>query len=182
MLWINSLAPGSCHSNLTCIIFKLIMQNTCSILGTCHEIDQRWMSQNSTNEKSMLAQVMAWCHQATNHYLSECCPRFMASPAHNEWTIFFYNSLAFLQKSQLCAVIKLYLFCILDYAADIWMNSLDSFISFTWIVLHTKWWLLLSMYHLRSKMKTWASWSKWKRRYVRNVYLFNIIHCSLVTP
>ena len=27
-----------------------------------------------TNEKSTLVQVMAWCHQATSHYLSQCWP------------------------------------------------------------------------------------------------------------
>ena len=31
-----------------------------------------WMPQDPTNGKSALAQVMAWCHQATSHYLSQC--------------------------------------------------------------------------------------------------------------
>ena len=30
-----------------------------------------WIPQNLTNEKSQLIQVMAWCRQATNHYLSQ---------------------------------------------------------------------------------------------------------------
>ena len=30
-----------------------------------------------TDDKSTLAQVMAWCHQATSHYLSQCWPRSM---------------------------------------------------------------------------------------------------------
>ena len=30
------------------------------------------MSQNLTNEKSALVQVMAWCRQAPSHYLSQC--------------------------------------------------------------------------------------------------------------
>ena len=33
-----------------------------------------WMSQNHIDCKSALVQVMAWCHQATSHYLSQCCP------------------------------------------------------------------------------------------------------------
>ena len=28
-------------------------------------------------DKSTLVQVMAWCHQATSHYLSQCWPKFM---------------------------------------------------------------------------------------------------------
>ena len=28
-----------------------------------------------TDDKSILVQVMAWCHQATSHYLSQCWPR-----------------------------------------------------------------------------------------------------------
>ena len=31
-----------------------------------------------------LVQVMAWCRQATSHYLSHCWPRSMASLCHNE--------------------------------------------------------------------------------------------------
>ena len=31
-----------------------------------------------TEDKSTLVQVMAWCHQATSHYLSQCWPRFLS--------------------------------------------------------------------------------------------------------
>ena len=31
-----------------------------------------------TDNKSILVQVMVWCRQATNHYLSQCWPRFMS--------------------------------------------------------------------------------------------------------
>ena len=34
-----------------------------------------WMSLDLTEDKSTLVQVMAWCHQATSHYLSQCWPR-----------------------------------------------------------------------------------------------------------
>ena len=33
------------------------------------------MSVNHTDDKSTLVQVMAWCRQATSHYLSQCWPR-----------------------------------------------------------------------------------------------------------
>ena len=38
---------------------------------TC-EIVLRWMTVNITHDKSILVQVMAWCHQATNHELIQC--------------------------------------------------------------------------------------------------------------
>ena len=36
------------------------------------------MSLDLTDDKSTLVQVMAWCRQATSHYLSQCWPRFMS--------------------------------------------------------------------------------------------------------
>ena len=35
----------------------------------------RWMPQDLTDDKSTLVQVMAWCRQATSHYLGQCWPR-----------------------------------------------------------------------------------------------------------
>ena len=37
----------------------------------------RCMSLDFTDDKSPLVQVMAWCRQATSHYLSQWWPRFM---------------------------------------------------------------------------------------------------------
>ena len=41
------------------------------------EIALRWMSRDLTDDKSTLVQVMAWCRQATGHYLSQCWPKSM---------------------------------------------------------------------------------------------------------
>ena len=41
-------------------------------LGVPYEITLRWMSQNLTDDKSTLAEVMAWCRQMPSHYLSQC--------------------------------------------------------------------------------------------------------------
>ena len=38
--------------------------------GISHEITLRWMPLDLTYDKSKLVQVMAWCRQATSHYLS----------------------------------------------------------------------------------------------------------------
>ena len=43
-----------------------------------YEIALRWMPLDLTDDKSTLVQVMAWCHQATSHYLSQCWPRSMS--------------------------------------------------------------------------------------------------------
>ena len=48
-----------------------------SILSPQCEITLGWMPQCFMNEKSTMVQVMAWCHQATCHYLSECWSRPM---------------------------------------------------------------------------------------------------------
>ena len=51
-------------------------------MGThCEIAPLRWMPQNSTNEESTLVQVMAWYHQATSHYVSQCWPRSVLSYA-----------------------------------------------------------------------------------------------------
>ena len=42
------------------------------------------MSLRLTDDKSTLVQVMAWCRQATIHYLIQCWPRSMASLGPNE--------------------------------------------------------------------------------------------------
>ena len=45
--------------------------------GICCGVALRWMSLDHT-DKSRLVQVMAWCHQATSHYLSQCWHRSMS--------------------------------------------------------------------------------------------------------
>ena len=45
--------------------------------GISCEIVPRWISLDHTDDKSTWVQVMAWCHQATSHYLSQCWPRSM---------------------------------------------------------------------------------------------------------
>ena len=55
------------------IIFKLILVNDgCDISS---EIALRWTSLDLSDDKSTLFQVMAWCRQATSHYLNQCWPR-----------------------------------------------------------------------------------------------------------
>ena len=46
--------------------------------GISCEIALIQMSLNFTDDQSTLVQVMAWCRQATSHYLSQCWPRSLS--------------------------------------------------------------------------------------------------------
>ena len=72
---LNSLAPGRIEQKFREVIFKPI-QVTDGWDISC-KIAFRWMPLNLTDDKSILVQVMAWCRQATSHYLSQCWPRSM---------------------------------------------------------------------------------------------------------
>ena len=76
MVLFNSLVPGKFEWNFRYLIFQII-----SVIDGCDissELALRWMSLDLTDEKSTLVQVMAWCHQATSHYLSQCWPRSLS--------------------------------------------------------------------------------------------------------
>ena len=64
--WVNSL-----------VLEKMIICVTCGLNLSC-ETARMWLSLNLSDDKSTLVQVMAWCHQATSHYLSHCWPRSMS--------------------------------------------------------------------------------------------------------
>ena len=72
----NSLAPGRFHFYIRKVIFKLTLVN--GGWGISYEIALRWIPQDLTDDKSTLVPVMAWCRQATSHYLSQCWPRSMS--------------------------------------------------------------------------------------------------------
>ena len=79
----NSLAPGRFQFNFRKIIFKLTL--VYGGWGISYEIALRWMPLDLTDVKSTLVQVMAWCRQATSHYLSQCWPRSMSPKGVNEF-------------------------------------------------------------------------------------------------
>ena len=74
--WVNSLAPGRSKCNSKNVIFNLVL--LIGIFRSSYDNALRWMPQDLTDDKSTLDQVMAWCHQATSHYLSQCWPRFLS--------------------------------------------------------------------------------------------------------
>ena len=73
---INSLAPGKFELNFRYLIFQIISVIDGWVISC--ELDLRWMSLNLTDDKSTLVQVMAWCRQATSHYLSQCWTRTLS--------------------------------------------------------------------------------------------------------
>ena len=73
---VNSLAPGRFEGNIEWVIFRIILAADGWCI--CCEIVLRWISIHLSGDKSTLVQVMAWCRQATSHYLSQCCPRSMS--------------------------------------------------------------------------------------------------------
>ena len=75
-IWFNSLAPGNFEWNFRYLIFQII--SVIDGWGISCELALRWMSLDLTDDKSTLVQVMAWCRQATSHYLSQCWPRSLS--------------------------------------------------------------------------------------------------------
>ena len=57
------------------VIFKRILVT--DGWGSSCEIALKRISLDFTDDQSTLVQVMAWCRQATSHYLSQCWPRSM---------------------------------------------------------------------------------------------------------
>ena len=90
-LYINSLAPGRPRCHFKTAIFNLVL--LIGIFTSSNDNPQRWMPWDFTDDKSTLVQVMAWCRQATSHYLSQCWPSSMSPygvtrPQWVNWVIF----------------------------------------------------------------------------------------------
>ena len=102
--WTTCLAPfqyGDCFSGIGILTHwplgdfnKVLVEWVKFILAIdgwdiSHEISSRWMSLDLTDDKSTLVQVMAWCREATSHYLSQCWPRSLLPlrqpPGYKTW-------------------------------------------------------------------------------------------------
>ena len=67
---INSLSPGRSECDPKNVNFNLVL--LIGIFRSFHYNALWWMEQDLTDDKSTLVQVMAWCRQATSHYLNQC--------------------------------------------------------------------------------------------------------------
>ena len=68
--WGNSLAPGRSEYDSKNVIFNLVL--LIDIFRSSHNHALRWMPQELPDDNSILVRVMAWCREATSHYLSQC--------------------------------------------------------------------------------------------------------------
>ena len=73
---VNSLAPVRSGYILKNIIFNLVL--LINMFRSSNGNVLRWMSHDFTDDMSTLVQVMAWCRQATSHYLSQCWLRSLS--------------------------------------------------------------------------------------------------------
>ena len=71
--WLSTHCP---LGNLN-VIFVMWFSTYFDDWGISYEIALRWLSLDLTDEKSTLVQLMAWCRQASSHYLSQCWPSSM---------------------------------------------------------------------------------------------------------
>ena len=69
----NFLANGIFEDNFRWAIVELI--SVIDNWGISCETALCWFSMDLTDDKSALVQVLAWCHQASSHYLRQCLPR-----------------------------------------------------------------------------------------------------------
>ena len=103
---INSLASGRYEFDSKNVIFNLVLLN--GILKSSQDNTPWWMPQDFTDDKSTLVQVMAWCRQATIHYLSQCwlsslSPYGIARPP---WAKKWYHIQVYLQVYQVYSSIS----------------------------------------------------------------------------
>ena len=70
---VKSLAPDRLKRNLSSCNLILVNKGW----GIPCEMALKWLSLDFTDDKLTLVQVMAWCRQATSHYLSQYWPKFM---------------------------------------------------------------------------------------------------------
>ena len=73
---------GKFEWNFRYVIFKWILM--IDGWGVSCEVALIWMSLDLTDDQSTLVQVMAWCRQATSHYLSQCWLRSLSPYGDNE--------------------------------------------------------------------------------------------------
>ena len=66
---VNSSSPEIYGSDFKCAIMQLIVMT--DILSIASGITLRWIPQDFSNNKSVLVEVMAWCREATSHYLTQ---------------------------------------------------------------------------------------------------------------
>ena len=86
---INWLASGRAGNNHKSVFSEQILR--VKFMNTSCEIVLGRLAKNTFADNSIMVQVMACCHQATSHYLSQCWSKFMASLGHEEFIVHLYE-------------------------------------------------------------------------------------------
>ena len=141
------MAPGKFEWNFRYLIFQII-----SVIGgwdiSC-ELALRWMSLDLTDDKSTLVQVMAWCRQATSHYLSQCWPRSLC-----KWKVQLYFASVF--HCNLMQVVEIQ-FDSLWPSDAVWLHRSESTLAHQWGLVTITWrqfhWRYLSHQSLKLAWK-----------------------------
>ena len=144
---LNSLTPGRFQWNFVWIIFKLI--SVIDGRDITYEIVLRWISLDLSDDKSTLVQEMAWCCQATSHYLSQCWPRSLLpyGVIKPQWVnslwpsgaIWWHRSGSILAQEMACfltAPSHDLIQCYVIISKVPWPSSEGNFISNTWGISH----------------------------------------------
>ena len=105
MVCFNSLTPGKFEWNLRHVIFKQIL--VIDGWGISGEIALMWMSVDFADDQSTLVQVMAWCRQATSHYLRQCWPRSLSpyGVTRPQWVKSLRLSDAYMHQIMACCLL-----------------------------------------------------------------------------
>ena len=106
---LNSLTPGRSETNFRHVIFKQIL--VIDDWGICCEIALIWKSLDFTDDQSTLVQVMAWCRQATSHYLSQCWPRSLSPSDVTRPQWFNNHSTIRYRSTHICIPVYVHCFC-----------------------------------------------------------------------
>ena len=122
--------PRRCVSNFERVISEHMLG--IKFMSTSWKMALKWMPQNTFNDKSTLVQAIAWYHQATQNYPSQCWQRSMSLKGvtrpqrakyfleHDDiikWNIFHVTGL-------LCEEFTGHRWTLLTKASDaVWINS-----------------------------------------------------------
>ena len=114
----------------------------------------RWMQLNLTDDKSTLIQVMAWCRQATSHYLSQCWPRSLSPYVVTRPQRVNIQSLPYHPELNIKTLAKCDL---VEHPHWMWHPNIDQYeslkgwSSFLWYMTWCGFWTSLSCPHLKKK-------------------------------
>ena len=136
------------------------------------------MSLNITDDKSKLVQVLAWCHQATSHYLKQFCPRSV-SPygiTRSQWVnTKVSNQIDHEMSTVICIVptvdVKVYASTVWYAMLEFWIMCLFLFV-FVYEVIVQQTFFLIWIFNLK--------WTAFTRAFLPNTCITNLSEVALI--